>query len=59
MEIRKREREAKKKAKREAKLLRRLERKQQRQDPAELAESQESVDHTAQNAGGEIANGNE
>ena len=49
MEIRKREREAKKKAKREAKLLRRLERKQQRQDPAELAESQPIL-NTAQDA---------
>ena len=32
MEIKKREREAKKKAKREAKLLRRVERKRQQQD---------------------------
>ncbi len=54
MEIKKREREAKKKAKREAKLLRRAERKQQRQNPTGLAESQESIlQHTAQAADGE------
>jgi hypothetical protein len=55
MEIRKREREAKKKAKREAKLLRRQERqamKQQRQNSAEIAESQPIL-NMAQNANGE------
>jgi hypothetical protein len=60
MELLKRMRESKKIAKREAKALRREARramKQQRQDPAEIAESQEPIVNTAQ-AGGD-SNGND
>ena len=53
MEQKKRERECKKRAKREEKERRRLERKQQRQDPAEIAESESILQHTAQEAEGD------